>query len=147
MKDTLPLFKFYPFLEENVPWILLGKYPSPVEKLSNLQRAFGANELWIKRDDLLSNIYGGNKVRKLEFILADARSRKSNTLITVGGLGSNHALALTMHSKNLGFRPVVVLFNQPKTQQVRKNLLLGFHFGAEMYYADSYLNLPLIVAR
>jgi len=74
MKDMLPLFKSYPRLEENIAWIALGNYPSPVEKLSNLGRALGVNEIWIKRDDLLSGIYGGNKVRKLEFILADARS-------------------------------------------------------------------------
>lgn len=147
MEDAPPLFKSYSQLGENIPWTRLGNYPSPVEKLSNLGRALRADEIWIKRDDLLSNIYGGNKIRKLEFILADARSRGTKTLITVGGLGSNHALALAAHSKNLGFRSVLVLFNQPKTHQVRKNLILDSYFGAEMHYADSYAKLPLIAAR
>jgi D-cysteine desulfhydrase len=146
-KTSIPLFKYYPQLEENISWISLGKYPSPVEKLSNLGRTLGADEVWIKRDDLLSGIYEGNKVRKLEFLLADAQNRESKTLITVGGLGSNHALALTVHSKNLGFKPLIVLFNQPKTEQVRKNLILDYHFGAEMHYADFYFKLPIIVAR
>src|SRR5713101_2838243 len=147
MEDTIPLFKSYPQLEENIPWTRLCNYPSPVEKLPNLGRAVGADEIWIKRDDLLSSIYGGNKVRKLEFILADARSRGAKTLITVGGLGSNHALALAAYSRNLGFRSVLVLFNQPETNWVRKNLILDLYFGAEMHYADSYVKLPLIAAR
>jgi 1-aminocyclopropane-1-carboxylate deaminase/D-cysteine desulfhydrase-like pyridoxal-dependent ACC family enzyme len=147
MKDALPLFKFYPQLRENIPWTPLCNYPSPVEKLSNLGRALGADEIWIKRDDLLSSIYGGNKVRKLEYILADARSRGAKTLITVGGLGSNHAVALAAHSRNRGFKSVLVLFNQPKTHQLRKNLILDSYFGSEMHYADSYAKLPLIAAR
>jgi 1-aminocyclopropane-1-carboxylate deaminase/D-cysteine desulfhydrase-like pyridoxal-dependent ACC family enzyme len=147
MEDAPPLFKSYPRLGENIPWTRLGSYPTPVERLSNLGRALRADEIWIKRDDLLSNIYGGNKIRKLEFILADARSRGAKTLITVGGLGSNHTLALAAHSKNLGFRSVLVLFNQPKTHRVRENLILDSYFGAEMHYAGSHAKLPLIVAR
>lgn len=147
MKDTFPLFKVCPKLGESIPWTALGNYPSPVEKLSNLGRVLRADEIWIKRDDVLSSICGGNKVRKLEFILADARTRGAKTLITVGGLGSNHALALAAHSRNHGFKSVLVLFNQPETRQVRKNLILDSYFGAEMHYADSYIKLPLITAR
>lgn len=147
MKDTLPLFKAYPELDGNIPWVSIGKFPSPVERLSKLEKTLGVKELWIKRDDLLHSSYGGNKVRKLEFILADARSRGAKTLITAGALGSNHALALTVHSRNFGLKPVLVLFGQPVTRHVRKNLLLNSHFGAEIYCADSYLKLPFIVIR
>mgnify|MGYP001772958760 CR=1 FL=1 len=147
MEGTLPLFKSYPRIEKYIPRVMLGNYPSPVKRLSGLERALGSGEVWIKRDDLLSGIYGGNKVRKLEFILGDAIIRGAKTLITVGGLGSNHALALAAHSRDLGFKSVLVLFNQPNSYQVRKNLILDFYFGAEMHYADSYLKVPLIVVR
>ncbi len=147
MGNTLPLFKAYPELDGNIPWIPIGKFPSPVERLSKLEKTLGVKELWIKRDDLLHGDYGGNKVRKLEFILADARSMGAKTLITAGALGSNHALALAVHSRNFGLKPVLVLFDQPVTRSVRKNLLLISHFGAEIYHADSYLKLPFVVIR
>lgn len=147
MKDALPLFKAYPELCGNIPWIPLGKFPSPVKRLSKLEKNLGVKELWIKRDDLLHSSYGGNKVRKLEFILADARSRGAKTLITAGALGSNHALALTVHSRGFELKPVLVLFDQPVTRHVRKNLLLNSHFGAEIHFAHSYLKLPFIVVK
>ncbi|MER3445544.1 MAG: hypothetical protein C4291_01315 [Candidatus Dadabacteria bacterium] len=135
MKDTLPLFKSYPQIEENIPWIAIGNYPSPVERLSSLERILRADEIWIKRDDLcLVYTGGGIMVRKLEFILAYALSKGVKTLITIGRLGSNHALALTAHSRNLGFKSVLVLFNQPNACQVRNNLILDSYFCAEMHY-------------
>lgn len=59
MKDTLPLFKSYPQIEENIPWIAIGNYPSPVERLSSLERILRADEIWIKRDDLCLVYTGG----------------------------------------------------------------------------------------
>ncbi|HSE83013.1 MAG TPA: pyridoxal-phosphate dependent enzyme [Thermodesulfobacteriota bacterium] len=147
MGNTLPLFRAYPELYGNIPWISIGKFPSPVERLSKLEKVLGVKELWIKRDDLVHSDYGGNKVRKLEFILADVKSRGAKTIITAGALGSNHALALTVHSRNFRLKPVLVLFGQPVTRHVRRNLLLNSHFGAEIYYADSYLKLPFIIIR
>lgn len=63
----LPLFTRYPELAEKLPRYPLGSYPTPVQRLSHL----GHDNLWIKRDDLTSDVYGGNKVRKLEFTIAE----------------------------------------------------------------------------
>ena len=62
------LFDRFPELSGKIDWVRLETSPSPVQRLEHL----GHDNLWIKRDDILSTVYGGNKVRKLEFVLADA---------------------------------------------------------------------------
>ena len=66
------LFEKFPDLEGNIPWINLKLLKTPVKQLINLQNYLGITSLWVKQDDLSSLIYGGNKPRKLEFLLADA---------------------------------------------------------------------------
>ena len=134
---TIPLFEAYPALEKHLPWMLLGNWPTPVQKLSNLGKAVGHQNLWIKRDDLSSDLYGGNKVRKLEFMLADARRKGFKWAITYGGIGTNHGLATTAHASRLGIRTALILVKQPLTGHVQENLLLDRHFGAEIHYAPS----------
>ena len=73
--ETMLLFKTYPKLKGRIPWIQLGNFPTPIQKLDNLGKEIGAGSLYIKQDDLSSKIYGGNKVRKLEFLLAEAKQR------------------------------------------------------------------------
>ncbi|MEA3223484.1 MAG: 1-aminocyclopropane-1-carboxylate deaminase, partial [Thermodesulfobacteriota bacterium] len=76
------LFDLFPSLREKIGWIPLGSFPTPVQRLKEM----GCSNLWIKRDDLDSKVYGGNKVRKLEFVLADAIERKKRRVITMGGI-------------------------------------------------------------
>src|SRR5437868_6403651 len=71
--------------------ISLGTYPTPVQHLPMLSSPRTA--LWIKRDDQTNPRYGGNKVRKLEHLLADAKERHAKRIVTVGAVGSNHVLA------------------------------------------------------
>jgi len=143
---TIPLFEAYPALEKRVPWISLGKYPTPVQKLENLGRAIGYPEIWIKRDDQSSDIYGGNKVRKLEFIIPDALRKKKKYMITVGGIGTNHGLATTIHCGRAGIKTVLVLVPQPITDKVQENLLLDQHFGAEINVGRSTIEAYLRAA-
>jgi len=145
MKDimTIPLFEAYPALEKQLPWMHLGNWPTPVQKLHNLGKAVGYENLWIKRDDLSSDIYGGNKVRKLEFAIADALRKKRKYMVTVGGIGTNHGLATTIYCGRAGIKTVLVLVPQPITDKVQENLLLDQHFGAEINVgrstAEAYL--------
>jgi len=75
-------------------------WPTPIEKLAHLSRALGGPEFYIKRDDLLGLAGGGNKARKLEFLMADALARGADTIITVGAVQSNHCrLTLAAASK------------------------------------------------
>jgi len=139
----LPLFEKYPTLAKHVPWIPIGDYPTPVQKMENLGKAAGYPELWIKRDDKSSAVYGGNKVRKLEFAIADALRKKKKYIITPGGVGTNHGLATTILGANAGIKTVLCLIPQPITSKVQENLLLDRHFGAEIYagrsMAETYL--------
>lgn len=134
MRKKPYIFEVYPDLEAYIPWISLGEFPTPVQRLDRISEKFNA-EIWIKRDDLSSRFYGGNKVRKLEFILADALARGKKYILTYGGIGSNHALATTIHARRVGLRSIIVLVYQPITRHVWRNLLLDRYFGAEMYYA------------
>jgi len=130
---TLPLFEKHPALAKALPWMPLGDWPTPVHKLENLGKAVGYPELWIKRDDKSSSVYGGNKVRKLEFIIPDALRKKKKYVITVGGIGTNSGLATTIHCRNAGIKTVLLLIPQPIIQLVQENLLLDRHFGAEIH--------------
>ena len=78
-------------MQNSLPRISLGIYPTPFYKLEGLSRELGRN-LWIKRDDLCGVALGGNKVRKLEFLLADARKQGCDVVFTTGGAQSNHAM-------------------------------------------------------
>ena len=73
------------------PRIPLGVLPTPIYKLENLSRQFGKN-IYIKRDDMTGIALGGNKVRKLEFLLADAVQKGADVVLTAGGPQSNHAM-------------------------------------------------------
>ncbi len=140
---TLPLFKNYPGLKDKIPWMPIGNFPTPVQKLEKLGKEIGCDNLWLKRDDLSSDIYGGNKVRKLEFAIADALRKKKKYMVTVGGIGTNHGLATTIHCGRAGIKTVLVLIPQPLTDKVQENLLLDRHFGAEINVvrstAEAYL--------
>ena len=82
MSENQPaLFRRYPQLADKIPWLSLGDFPTPVERLP-LAGAHEDGNVWIKRDDLSSRVYGGNKVRKLEFLLADAERQGAERLIT-----------------------------------------------------------------
>jgi D-cysteine desulfhydrase len=126
--DAPALFRRFPRLRGPIPWLPLGRFPTPVEPL----RLAGAADVWVKRDDLSGEPYGGNKVRKLEFVLARARRRGAERLVTGGAAGSHHALATTVYGVALGFRVTLVLFPQPPTRHVRDVLLHDVAHGAEI---------------
>jgi 1-aminocyclopropane-1-carboxylate deaminase/D-cysteine desulfhydrase-like pyridoxal-dependent ACC family enzyme len=133
----LALFEKYGGLENRLPRIPLANLPTPVGKLDGLGRAIGHSNLWIKCDDRSSDIYGGNKVRKLEFLLADVQRKGCKWVMTYGGIGTNHGLATTVHAGRLGIKTALVLIRQPLSGHVQENLLLDHHFGAEIHYAPS----------
>ena len=114
------LFLVFPELEEHIRFLRIGYFPTPVQQLKNL----GFENLWIKRDDLNSDIYSGNKVRKLEFLFADVLRKRKKRIITMGGIGTNHGLATGIHGSSLGLECKLIVFRQPVTSYVKKNMLL-----------------------
>ncbi len=118
-----PLQRAFPGLAAALPWWALGRWPTPVAPLTALGRAHGA-PLWVKRDDLSAPAYGGNKVRKLEPLLARALALGYPQVVTVGGLGSNHVVATAVHAARLGLGTRAVVVPQPVSAAVQQNLEL-----------------------
>lgn len=142
---TLPLLDRHPTLSLP-PSAGIARLPTPVEKLPDSIRESGGAELWVKRDDLTNPEYGGNKVRKLDFLLGEAQSRGVKEVVTVGGIGSNHALATAINCRKMGLNCRLFLFPQPVTDHVRMSLRLYHAFGASMHVAQGYGMLAARVA-
>lgn len=128
----LPLFRLFPRIKERLPWVSLGQFPTPVEHLEPVGREIGLDRLFIKRDDQTGAVYGGNKVRKLEFLLAEAVSAHAREVITMGYAGSNHALATAIYARQLGLKCASMLLPQANAHYVRNNLLAGYHTQAQL---------------
>lgn len=112
----------------------LGNFPTPVQSEPAIARQFGIGELWVKRDDIAGR-YGGNKVRKLEFALAEALAKGASRIVTIGPLGSNHVAATSLYARELGISVRAVLFAQPMHGYVLDNLLVAHTAGAELMFA------------
>ncbi|MGC1123128.1 MAG: D-cysteine desulfhydrase family protein [Candidatus Methanofastidiosia archaeon] len=121
---------------DTVPRILLGRLPTPLEKMGNLSRVLTIPELYMKRDDLTGIGYGGNKIRKLEYLLADALSKKADTVITTGGVQSNFTRAATACCVKLGLKTILVLIGD-EPEEYRGNLLLEKLMGAEIHFVSA----------
>jgi D-cysteine desulfhydrase family pyridoxal phosphate-dependent enzyme len=117
----------------NISRLNFAQLPTPVEALPRLSEALGGARLLIKRDDQSGLAFGGNKTRKLEFLVADARDKGAETLITGGALQSNHCRQTAAAAARLGFKCILVLTGD-KPKQPSGNLLLDQLFGTEIVY-------------
>src|SRR5678816_3104311 len=94
----------------NIPRRRLINFNTPVERLDRLKDALpGAPQLWIKRDDLTGYLGGGNKLRKLEYVMADALSRGATTVVTTGSITSNLARTTALIARRLGLKCELIL--------------------------------------
>ncbi|MBL8600895.1 MAG: pyridoxal-phosphate dependent enzyme [Myxococcales bacterium] len=141
------LFDALPGLAAEVPWRPLAHLPTPVEPLSGRFAFLGPGQVAIKRDDLISPRYGGNKVRRYEFVLADILARSKRHIVTAGGLASTQVTATASFAEALGLGLTAVLFDQPVTRFAREAVLADVSLGAELVYGGSYLNTALETAR
>ncbi len=139
------IFQQFPKLSESIPWLPLGQFPTPVEKLTNLQNHLGLESLWIKRDDLSGELYGGNKVRTLEFVLAEAKNRKADSLIAYSALGSNWPLACVVYAKHQGWPTDVFFLPYPMDDVKRQNLELIKELSRKVYSAKSKFTFPFLL--
>lgn len=113
--------------------INLANLPTPIEKLERLSQQWGGVEIYIKRDDLTGMALSGNKIRKLEFVIAEARAQGANLLITCGGIQSNHARATAVAATKLGMKSYLVLRGQEGGES-DGNLLIDFLVGTKIKY-------------
>jgi D-cysteine desulfhydrase family pyridoxal phosphate-dependent enzyme len=107
--------------------------PTPIETMSRLSETLGGPRLLVKRDDQTGLAFGGNKTRKLEFLLAEARDRGAKTLITAGALQSNHCRQTAAAAARFGFECILVLSGD-MPERPSANLLLDQLFGAEIVH-------------
>lgn len=129
------IFDLLPTLSQHIDWLDLNLVNAPVQKINE----FDHKHLWIKRNDMINNTYGGNKLARLEFILADVLKQKKSHIITYGGTGSNFCLAVAIFCQKLGLQCTLCLFEQPVTAQVQQNIKLLHYFGAKIDYIPSIL--------
>lgn len=131
-KATPPLFSTYPQLKEHIAHISLSNFPSAVCKLEKLGTALGTPQLYIKKDSDCGIPFGGNKARKLEFLLGDAVACNAKGVLTLGPAGSNHACATAIYAHKLGISCICLHLPQPTTAYLQRNLLLSYLHGAEL---------------
>ncbi len=143
---TRALFQRFPSTGA-IPHRVLADVPTPVERLPEASKRLGLADLWVKRDDRTSNLYGGNKLRKLEFLLADAVARGHDRVWTLGAIGSHHALATCLWAREIGLDCGVVHFHQPVTDHVRKNVLALSTTNPEVHLLGEERHFPTELFR
>ncbi len=141
----LALERRFPACAGRLGRVPLTNLPTRVHPLRALGAALGA-DLWIKRDDLSGDAYGGNKPRKLELVLGAALRGRRKSVLTFGGLGTHHGLATTIAARTIGVRSILVLVPQPVTEAVRHALLLDHAYGAELHYAATPQRAALVAS-
>jgi len=144
--DNIPLFQAFPALARQVPRQSIGHWPTPVTHLARFGRDLGLPHLYIKRDDLSHPECGGNKIRGIEFLLADALKQRSKSILTMGAAGSHHVARTAWHAAKLGISTTAVLLRQPMAEYVRRNLLLASSVGANLVKANPLTIIPRLAA-
>jgi D-cysteine desulfhydrase len=116
--DRVPLIhERFPRTVGTLPRVALCSLPTPVRAAPGL-----GEQVWVKDDALSAEPWGGNKPRKLEWILAGARAAGYGTILTFGGIGTNHGLATAVYARDQGMRCVLALVEQPRTEEVERQL-------------------------
>ena len=117
--------------------VQLGYYPTPIEKMDNLAKALGTGDLYIKRDDMTGPAFGGNKTRKLEYLIRDAIDKGCTAVITYGGPQTNHGRTTVGAAVKYGLKPILILSGKetgPKRDAVLLNAGASLYIGGK---ADS----------
>lgn len=117
-------------------------YPTPLELADGI-----APTLWLKRDDrVVGAIYGGNKVRKLEYLIGEARARGKTRLVTIGAVGSHQVVATAMYGRAHGFDVEAILVAQPASAHARANIGVALAHGLVPVAASSWSTAPALLA-
>lgn len=120
---------------EQFPRVSLGILPTPIHRLNNISELLGTN-VYVKRDDLTGLGLGGNKVRKLEFLMADAKEKGAQVVFTTGGAQSNHAMLTAAAANKLGMKAILILKERGVTER-KGNVLLEHLLGTDVRFMDT----------
>lgn len=129
----------------SLPKVALADVPTPLEPMTRLSQALGA-EVWVKRDDRTGARYGGNKVRKLEHLLGQAREVGADALVTIGAVGSHHVLATAIYGRAQGFEVHAILTPQPSHPHAEENARADLAAGAILHPVRAYALVPAALA-
>lgn len=121
----------HPALAGKLRKIPLASLPTPLLQYS-VELSGGAQTVWVKHDDQTSRLYGGNKIRKLEYIFQRAIERGATRVATFGAVGSNHALATAIHARSLGLECTCFLAHQSPTPYIPRTLNRHLSLGTEL---------------
>ncbi len=144
LPQVLPLHRRFPGTAA-LGSLTIAQLPTPVARVDGaIDLAAGVGELWVKHDDVTASAYGGNKVRKLEFLLARALQEGARSIITFGALGSNHVLATSVHGRALGLDVHAVLTPQARTSYLADNVASDLAVGAVLHPAPSFAAAPRV---
>jgi D-cysteine desulfhydrase len=138
---TRPFDRCFPQLAARLPRRELADLPTALEPAPRLGAVLGVPALLVKRDDLSGRPYGGNKIRKLEYLLGDALVRGCDTVLTFGAAGSNHALATSIYARQLGLDCHAILSEQVQTPWVADTLRWHLQLGTQLTPAASYAQM------
>ena len=116
-----------------IPRVHFAHLPTPIEELPRLSAKLNGPQILVKRDDQTGLAFGGNKTRKLEFLVAEAQAEGAETLVSAGAVQSNHCRQTAAAAAKFGFQCVLVLAG-PKPQSASANLMLDELFGAQIVY-------------
>lgn len=132
----------------DIPRIELARLPTPLEPLDRLSADIGGPRIWIKRDDLTDTAASGNKLRKLEFTVAQALVEQADLLITCGGVQSNHCRSTAIVASRLGLKCHLILRGS-EPDEVDGNLLLDHLVGAGVSFVsnETYQNMDACIAE
>ena len=118
-----------------LPRVKIACLPTPLEPLPRLSTMLGGPNLFVKRDDMTGLAFGGNKTRKLEFLIAEAQANGAKTLLTAGAVQSNHCRQTAAAAARFGFRCILVLTGDaPRIKEA--NTLLDSLLGAEIIWTE-----------
>lgn len=137
LHNEKPSIKGLKAVIKSIPRLPIAQLPTPVSRF-NLSGLKAGTKLFIKDDGLCNSSYGGNKVRKLEFLLAQARALNVQHVITLGAAGSNHAVATAVHAHALKMRCSVAMTHQPISAIAQKNLRRHLHIGTDLSVFERY---------
>lgn len=134
------LFKRIPALHEKIGWVSLGEFPTPTKPLTKIGEVVGHPHLWMKNDCTATSgeWFGGNKVRKLEFLLGDALKKGYKDVITWGYAGSNHTCATAVHARRVGLGCRIHHGHQAPTAYARRNLARTHKEGASLALYETF---------
>lgn len=140
-----PLFDRYPRLAETLPWYSIGAWPTPIQHAPKFGAAHAIPRLYIKREDMSHPVVGGNKVRGLEFLLADAMRHGAGSIVSFSSMGSHHLARTAFHARQAGLDMISVAVDQPNARYVRENLRLAINAGARYVGANYLTILPRVL--